>query len=138
MSRRSHWFAGVPLVLITAAALALVTASSMIRHGLDQSSAFACHRFPGNRISALIALVECEECSLSERNRAVWALGQLQTRRALPSLHKYFTDTSCDHEQALCQYELGKAIRKIEGRRSGTIARLMRALETPAWAADLE
>jgi len=60
-------------------------------------------------------LVACENCPLAERNRAVWALGELEDRAALPVLRHYHTGARCDHAAGLCQYELGKAIQKIEG-----------------------
>ena len=37
----------------------------------------AVDRFGGNPVDALIETVECESCALTERNEAVWALGQL-------------------------------------------------------------
>jgi len=67
-------------------------------------------------IEALIELAEDEEGrALKERRGAVWALGQLQDKRALPVLEKYYTGEPCDHEKYLCQYELKKAINLING-----------------------
>jgi hypothetical protein len=57
----------------------------------------------------------CSQCSLRERGMAVWALGELRDRRALPVLKAHYTGGKCDHATDLCQYELGKAIMKIEG-----------------------
>jgi len=43
-------------------------------------------RFPGTRVEALMALVNCQSCGRRDRNHAVWALGQLDDARALPVL----------------------------------------------------
>jgi len=45
--------------------------------------------FPGDRVSALISMVDCKICNTNDRDHAVWALGQLGDERALPVLEKY-------------------------------------------------
>jgi HEAT repeat protein len=70
---------------------------------------------PGDRIPALLAYVESPKHTLRERNRAVWALGQLADARALPVLEKYLTGGDCEHGRLLCQHELRKAIRLCHG-----------------------
>jgi hypothetical protein len=52
---------------------------------------------------------------LRERNLAVWTLGRLRDRRALPSLTAAYTGDLCDHDKTLCQYELEKAIKLCGG-----------------------
>ncbi len=52
---------------------------------------------------------------LRDRNRAIWAIGQLGDRRALPPLEGLVTGAPCDHAAAVCQYELKKAIRQCRG-----------------------
>ncbi len=74
----------------------------------------AMQEYPGDRVEAVIAYVESESHSLKERNMAVWALGYLGDKRALPVLKKHFTGTSCEHDKYLCQRELGKAIKKCQ------------------------
>ena len=54
-------------------------------------------------------------CELGKRSEAVWALGVIGDARALPILLKHHSGEECRHGSALCQYELGKAIKKIEG-----------------------
>jgi hypothetical protein len=66
-------------------------------------------------VEALIAVVDNPAQTPQDRTRAVWALGQIGDHRALPVLEKYHTGEPCDHERAICQYELDKAIRKIRG-----------------------
>ena len=69
----------------------------------------------GDRIEALISLVNCETCNLLDRNSAVWALGQLRDKRALPTLYKYRTGKPCNHLTSICQYEISKAVKWTEG-----------------------
>jgi hypothetical protein len=61
-----------------------------------------------------MAMVDCEACSLQDRNHAVWALGQTMARPALGTLKKHYDGERCAHESRLCQYELQKAIRLLE------------------------
>ena len=89
--------------------------SIMIGWGINKESRGAMSRFGGDRIEALIAVVDCQDCSLEDRNHAVWALGQLRDKRALPILYKYRTGKPCNHSRQICQYEIGKAIRWTEG-----------------------
>ena len=83
--------------------------------GVAGASHKAMAQFKGDKVEALIALVNCEECSLKDRNMAVWALGQLRDKRALPALYKYRTGKRCDHQRMICQYEIAKAIKWTEG-----------------------
>ena len=95
--------------------LVYLGASLLIAQGINSTSRRALGQFDGDRIEALIALVDCQKCTLEDRNHAVWALGQLRDKRALPVLYKYRTGQPCDHLHQICQYEIGKAIRWTEG-----------------------
>jgi hypothetical protein len=66
-------------------------ASIMIGLGINKESRSAMARFSGDQIEALIAVVDCQDCRLDDRNHAVWALGQLRDSRALAVLYKYRT-----------------------------------------------
>ncbi|MBC8218054.1 MAG: hypothetical protein H8E73_06275 [Planctomycetes bacterium] len=46
---------------------------------------------------------------------AVWALGYLSDKRALPVLKKYHTGPPCEHDKYLCQREVARAIKLCEG-----------------------
>lgn len=72
-------------------------------------------QYGGDCVGALISCFEDSRATLRERNRAVWALGQLGDRRALPVLRAHHTGQPCAHAHALCQRELGKAIELIDG-----------------------
>ena len=87
----------------------------VIGSGVDDALSRASRRFPGLGSDALIAMVNSEEFPLKERNRAVWALGQLGDARAVSSLEALLTGRPCNHDAAICQYELKKAIRQCRG-----------------------
>jgi hypothetical protein len=91
-------------------AVAYVSISLIIGAGVRSVSATALRAFPGDRISALMALVDSEQHTMSDRNRAIWALGQLGDSRALPFLESRFSGRQSDEGRELSQYELKKAI----------------------------
>ena len=72
----------------------------------------------GDPVTALLVVATSTERSVSERNSAVWALGQLGNSRALASLEELYSGENCDHSDELCQYGLEKAIRLCRGDRN--------------------
>ena len=70
---------------------------------------------PGDPVSALLSVVNSPDVLLPEKNKAVWALGQLGNPRALGTLEILFTGEECDHSSHLCQHELKKAIQLCRG-----------------------
>ncbi len=99
------------LMLVVAAFVAL---GLWIQLAARDAGTAAMRQFPGDRVEALVALVQSDRYTLEQKNRAVWALGQLRDPRALPVLKKYYTGAPCDHARYLCQYELKKAIALVE------------------------
>jgi hypothetical protein len=95
--------------------IVFVAGSLLIGWSVNDNSKKAMAQFGGDRAEALIAQVDCETCSLDDRNHAVWTLGQLADKRALPVLYKYYTGKRCNHMREICQYELSKAIKWTEG-----------------------
>ena len=79
-----------------------------IHNGLKSIGDKAQNEYPGDRIEALISLVDSENHSLKEKDRAVWALGQFGDRRAIPILEKYYTSQPCDHEKNYVNMNLKK------------------------------
>jgi hypothetical protein len=112
--KRRIWPAVVAGVLIClgagACAIELLIHAQVVHMGRRAEEMFG-----DDRVDALIRVVDCESCETHLRSRAVWALGQMEEARALPALRSHLTGRKCDHERGLCQYELDKAIRKIEG-----------------------
>ena len=132
-SRKWRWIlwgvAGCVAVGLVGLALVVI----VIRSSLQRVSDAALRQFGGGRVGALIASVQCETCTMRERNLGVWALGQMAATPALPVLKMYYTGGKCDHERQLCQYELKKAIRMIEtqAERTGPIWNVVAALHRP-------
>jgi hypothetical protein len=116
---RRHWgrhiirvFAALVIVLFAMVAVAELLIGSGVRCFSQTAQA----HFPGRRVDALMAMVECESCSLKDRNHAVWALGQLDDSRARPVLEKYYSGAKCDHRRCLCQDTLQIALRHLRHR----------------------
>ena len=109
------------LVLALIAGLGLLALQGFISWQASRVADAAAQRLGSDRVAALIATIGCKTCPIKERNMAVWAVGQLGYRdRAamtpiLPALYAEYDLTKCDHEKRLCQYELWKAIKKVEG-----------------------
>ena len=82
---------------------------------LHAACAEASAQFPGDDVEALLALLTSENHNLREKNRAIWALGHLVDKRALPNLEALWTGRDCDHQRQICQYELKKALDKVRG-----------------------
>lgn len=129
--RRKLLLAGAGLLTLLVLGLAGLVVS--IRSGLQRFSDDAVMRFPGSRMEALMRVVDCDTCAMETRNHAVWALGQMEEERALPTLKRHFDGQPCSHSTRLCQYELGKAIRMMETRheRDGRAWRLLAGLHRP-------
>lgn len=85
---------------------------SEINHICDH----AMNLYEGDKIEALIALLNADDQSMKTKNNAIWALGKLNDQRALPALKKLQTGNECNHTMFVCQRELEKAISNLEGR----------------------
>lgn len=69
-------------------------------------------------VEALIDQLEDEHQAFRSRNNAIWGLGAMGDRRALPVLQKYYTGNIPDREPLdgmISQYELKKAIDLANG-----------------------
>ena len=103
------------LAMVALLVVAFVAVSWSIGTDVRAARDAALEVHSGDQVEALVAFVEAPTHSLHERNRAVWALGQLGDARALPVLERHFTAKACDHDRALCQRELGKALELCRG-----------------------
>jgi len=95
----------------------------VLTFGIELSVRGICEKateaYPGDRVEALMMYVKSDEYGYNAQrhranNHAIWALGQLGDRRALPFLRNLATGQPCDHETNLCQGEILKAIEKLE------------------------
>jgi len=69
-------------------------------------------------VSALSTLLDDDRQGFRSRNSAIWALGQLGDKRALPILEKYYTGDIPNREpldKTISQYELKKAVKLARG-----------------------
>jgi hypothetical protein len=107
---------GISAVFLLFVLGAYTAVFASIHAGVTDAVRSARRQNPGDRVRALSARVDCEACGLAERNRAVWALGQLRDPRALPVLKKYDTNRECNHSSDLCQYEIRKSIKAVESK----------------------
>jgi len=107
------FYVAIPALVVGLAALVGLVA--LVEVELRRACAVACQENPGDPVDALIAVACSEDNSLRERNRAIWALGQLRDARALAVLETLATGGPCAHDEYVCQYELGKAIRACKG-----------------------
>ena len=117
-TKRCRWkevLLGIGCLLILVGLMAFGLVSFSIGRDVRSVSELAIQCYGGYSVEALICRVEDANESLREINHAVWALGQLGDRRALPALRKHYTGQPCDHAKELCQRELAKAIRLIDG-----------------------
>jgi HEAT repeat protein len=103
------------LVLALVFAAVVFATGALIGSAVHAASEAALQGQPTDRVLALMAYIESPKHTLKERNRAVWALGQLGDARAVPALQRYVTGEKCDHAHRLCQHELRKAIRLCSG-----------------------
>jgi len=69
----------------------------------------------GEPIAALLTVADSDDASLSQRNHAIWALGQLGAAEALPLLRRLRTGQPCVHDSLVCQREVEKAIALCDG-----------------------
>ena len=74
------------------------------------------NEFKCDHVEALIALIDSEKFNFEDKNKAIWALGQIGAKKALPSLEKLYTGSTrkrCDRSKYISQYELQRAIKFI-------------------------
>ncbi len=84
----------------------------VIRSGVQRYADEAVARFPGGRIEALMAVVDCEDCRMADRNHAVWALGQMTAEPALPLLKAHYDGGMIEQPRAIAG-TVRRAIEKL-------------------------
>ncbi|MCB1184770.1 HEAT repeat domain-containing protein [bacterium] len=111
--RRYAWRAlllGLVLVVGGAAATSLVI-GRQVRGAVAAAQSWE----PGDPVEALLAVATSPDYAVAERNRAVWALGQLGDSRAVAPLATLLPHTNCEHGQDVCRRKLEQAIELCEG-----------------------
>ena len=91
----------------------------MIYSNVEKFAHEAQAAYGGDPIPALITMAGDESAGYEERNRAVWALGQIGDKRALTVLHSLHTHEiqhpPYDATSYIVQHSVEKAIRQING-----------------------
>jgi hypothetical protein len=106
---KKHWIK-ITLVSITLPILAFGALCFIIGSSVKGAVSNAQSSYSGDPVTALIQVATSENTGISERNRAIWALGQLGSSRAMPALQSLYTGEPCDHKKLICQHEVEKAI----------------------------
>lgn len=78
----------------------------------------AISEYDGDCVEAMVTMLQDEEAGFRDRNDAIWALGQLGDKRALPALQSLYTGDIPLREplgKGISQYELKKAINLASG-----------------------
>jgi HEAT repeat protein len=109
-------------LLIVLAAAAYLLISWRIGVGVDAMVSLAQEQHAGPPVEALVAYAGSDANPLRQRNRAVWALGQLGDSAAQPFLAAQLEDRPCAHDSTLCQRELRKAVELCSGEPNITAA----------------
>ena len=93
--------------------------SHLIFSGVQKITRETQANYEGEPVIALIALVEDEQATFEKRNSAIWALGQVGDKRALPVLEKLDTaeiqHPPYDSTAYIVQYSVEKALKQIHG-----------------------
>lgn len=119
-SRLRRIFLRGTLIVLLVCVVGILVLSLSIELGVKKTCGMATQAHPGDKVEALMESVKADEYGYDAHryrvnNHALWALGQLGDKRALPFLRNLATGEPCDHETNLCQGEIKKAIRKLEG-----------------------
>ena len=105
----------IAFIPVATFAVILIGLEGWIRFETNHCANDADKQFAMEKTKSLIALIESPEFTLKQKNRAIWVLGELKSKEALPKLESMLTGKPCHHETEICQYELKKAILKMKG-----------------------
>lgn len=111
----------IPIIFISIISLGFSAIYIWTNYTIKQNIETAISKYRGSSEDALIAFLLDENNTPMDRSHiAIWTLGQIKSEKALPVLKKYYNDdpagNTCfgKHNSDLCQYEIYKAIIKIE------------------------
>lgn len=107
----------ISVSLLTLLVLGFTAIYVWIDQGVKKNIQTVKEHYPGKAEDALIAYLLDESNSPGDRSHiAIWTLGQINSKKAIPILNKYYkndpTGTTCkgNHNVVICQYELYKAL----------------------------
>ncbi|HEX2957223.1 MAG TPA: hypothetical protein VHO70_10340 [Chitinispirillaceae bacterium] len=104
-------------ILLFSTTVAVVKLFSGIETSVKTTCCNAQAQYPGKtKVEALIEVLKSDTQSLDAKNDAIYALGYVRDTSALPVLRSLKTGARCDHKRYVCQRQLERTIRCIEGR----------------------
>jgi hypothetical protein len=116
--RLLHNLAYAAAVGVSIFLLLVVVTFSWIGYEVKQQCKDAEREYGKDCVASLMALLDDEKKSFRDRNSAIWALGQMGDKKALPTLQSYYTGDIPNREpldKTISQYELKKAIGLVNG-----------------------
>ncbi len=113
-------YLGVSIVFLICS-LSLLSLFLWIKQDIRNNIELAEYKYHSRGVEALIFYLEDDENSYHDRTHlAIWTLGKIRSKKALPVLKKYYLNDpegrSCKgmHQDKLCQYEIHKAVKAID------------------------
>ena len=93
-----------------------ISSTTWIEMAVEENCQEAISVYGGECVPALLAEVSDEQASFHDRNDAIWSLGQLGDKRALPVLESLQNgdETQTKYNTQLSQYELTKAVNLLK------------------------
>jgi len=114
----NQWFLFWGVVGFGFLALTFFITSTLIGIDVRERCLISQAQYKGDCVEALIQVIDDETNSFDERNRAIWALGQMGDIRGKQVLEKYYTGIIPSKEpynKTLSQYEMKKALKLVNG-----------------------
>lgn len=105
------------VVIVSSVLIIYIGLRVWIKSDIDKHVSYAVNEYGGDKVEALVDVLNSETVSLKAKNNAVWTLTYIGDQRALPALKSLQTGQECDHDRYVCQRELKRAIAQIEGTR---------------------
>ena len=105
-------FGAVLLLILAFIAIIYMIIFTEVRNTCDRAIA----AYQKDCVDSLVLVLESEDKSVKEKNDAIWALGQIADKRALPVLEKLYTGEIPEREpldKVISQYEIEKSIHWI-------------------------
>ena len=109
------YFIGIGVVLFI---FVFLLSINLIGYSVREKCKIAQEKYGGDCVESLIQYLDDERNGFYSRNSAIWALGQLGDKRALPILKKYYqgyNGEKINRSRQLAQLEIERAIGYLEG-----------------------
>ena len=123
ISRKSRKWKKIILCIFLAGFTVFVLAMVIVLHIISDDVRSMCQKaqaeFQGDCVEVLVAYIESDDHTFSEKHDAIWALGEIGDPRCIPTLQKLWTGEPCTkpcrYDLYICQYQLEKSIQRCQG-----------------------